>query len=92
MDAGDGVRSRSQLIERKIEALEDMATKVRKLILIAAAWVITKRQIAVNLIVMRNKNEFAQNRQIPTLLFLFPFNLAHASSMFLMQETSYVAY
>ncbi|CAO2147618.1 unnamed protein product [Urochloa humidicola] len=25
---GDGVRSRSQLIERKIEALEDMATKV----------------------------------------------------------------
>ncbi|KAL6640783.1 hypothetical protein ACP70R_021906 [Stipagrostis hirtigluma subsp. patula] len=27
-DAGDGVKSRSQLIERKIEALEDMATKV----------------------------------------------------------------
>jgi len=34
MGAGDGVRSRSQLIERKIEALKDMATKVRELFLI----------------------------------------------------------
>ena len=38
MDAGDGARSRSQLIERKIEALEDMATKVRKLIQMGAAF------------------------------------------------------
>jgi len=37
---GDGVGSRSQMIERKIEALEDMATKVRKLFLIAVAWMI----------------------------------------------------
>jgi len=40
LDAGDGVGSRSQLIERKIEALEDMATKVRKLFLIAVAWMV----------------------------------------------------
>jgi hypothetical protein len=32
--AGDGAKSRSQLIERKIELLEDMATRVRMLILI----------------------------------------------------------
>jgi hypothetical protein len=34
VDAGDGAKSRSQLIEKKIEVLEDMATKVRMLILI----------------------------------------------------------
>jgi len=34
VDAGGGVRSRSQLIERKIEVLEDMATKVTKLVII----------------------------------------------------------
>jgi hypothetical protein len=28
VNAGDGVKSRSQVIERKIESLEDMATKV----------------------------------------------------------------
>lgn len=33
LDAGDGAMSHTQLIERKIETLEDMATKVRMLIL-----------------------------------------------------------
>lgn len=32
VEAGDGARSRSQLIETKIEALEDMATRVRMLV------------------------------------------------------------
>jgi hypothetical protein len=69
-DAGDGVRSRSQLIERKIEALEDMATKVRKLIRIGAAfylllpffvclwWMIQSNRRAS--LVMRSKNENVQ--------------------------------
>jgi hypothetical protein len=31
---GDAVKSRGQMIERKIEVLEDMAAKVRRLILL----------------------------------------------------------
>jgi hypothetical protein len=50
MDAGDGVRSRSQLIERKIEALEDMATKVRKLLVLIAVLRGRLSQVAVRLL------------------------------------------
>jgi len=66
---GDGVGSHSQLIERKIEALKDMATKVRELFLIAVMLMIKSN--CCGSLVMRNKMKLCINSNLLFLLLTY---------------------